>query len=42
MKADILNVKGEKAGKIDLPEQFSENYHPLIIMRAFNAALSQK
>jgi len=40
MKADVLNVKGEKKGSIDLPVQFSEKFHPIVIMRAFNANIS--
>jgi large subunit ribosomal protein L4e len=40
MKAEILNIKGEKKGKVDLPIQFSEKYHPNLIKRAFNANMS--
>jgi large subunit ribosomal protein L4e len=40
MKANILSAKGENKGKIDLPTQFSEKYHPTIIKRAFNANMS--
>jgi len=40
MKAEILSIKGEKKGKIDLPKQFSEKYHPDLIKRAFNANMS--
>jgi ribosomal protein L4 len=40
MKADILSAKGESKGKIDLPAQFSERHHPIIIKRAFNANMS--
>lgn len=40
MKAEILSIKGEKKGKIDLPIQFSEVYHPNLIQRAFNANMS--
>lgn len=37
MKADILNKKGEKKSKIDLPIQFSEKFRPIVILRAFNS-----
>jgi large subunit ribosomal protein L4e len=40
MKAEVLSIKGEKTGKIDLPMQFSEKYHPDLIKRAFNANMS--
>lgn len=41
MKANILSVKGEKKEKTELPVQFSENYHPDLIKRAFNANMSE-
>ncbi|MDD2678761.1 MAG: 50S ribosomal protein L4 [Candidatus Nanoarchaeia archaeon] len=40
MKAEILSIKGEKKGKIDLPKQFLEKHHPNLIKRAFNSNMS--
>jgi len=40
MKADILNLKGEKIKTIDLPIQFEEPFHPNIIKRAVLTILS--
>ncbi|MDD4354027.1 MAG: 50S ribosomal protein L4 [Candidatus Nanoarchaeia archaeon] len=37
MKAEVLSTKGEKKGKMELPVQFSEEFHPDIIKRAFSA-----
>jgi len=35
MKADVLNMQGEKISSIDLPSTFSQAYRPDIIKRAF-------
>ncbi len=40
MKADVYDKKGVKKGKKDLPAQFSEAYRPNLIIRAFNANIS--
>jgi large subunit ribosomal protein L4e len=34
MKADILSLEGQKVKSVDLPDQFSEAYEPVIIKRA--------
>lgn len=34
MKIDVFNLEGKKEKSIDLPEQFSENYEPILIKRA--------
>lgn len=41
MKAKLLSIKGKEMSEIVLPTQFTENYRPIIIMRAFNVNLSQ-
>ncbi|MAG20418.1 50S ribosomal protein L4 [archaeon] len=40
MKANILNLKGEKIKTIDLPIQFEEPFHPNIIKRAVQVILT--
>lgn len=42
MKADILNLQGEKTKTIDLPEQFNEEVRPEIIKRAVLSIQSNK
>src|SRR3989344_8543846 len=42
MKAELLNISGEKSGHVELPEIFSEEYRPDLIKRAFLAELSHK
>ncbi len=42
MKADILNLQGEKTRTVDLPEQFNEEVRPEIIKRAVLAIQSNK
>lgn len=42
MKADILDMTGRKVKSVDLPKQFSEEYRPDIIRRAFLALMSHK
>ncbi len=39
---NVLSIKGEKSGTITLPDQFSEDYRPEIIKRAFKAQNSNK
>ncbi|VVB76544.1 50S ribosomal protein L4 [Candidatus Tiddalikarchaeum anstoanum] len=41
MKGTVYSIKGEKEGELELPAQFSEDYQPVIITRAFNANMSQ-
>ncbi len=41
MKLNILNLKGENTGSIDLPKQFSEELRPSLIKRAFIAVNSK-
>ncbi len=40
MKAKVVDSKGNTKGTITLPEQFSEEYRPIVIMRAFNSNMS--
>jgi len=42
MKADILNLKGEKTKTIDLPDQFNEEIRPDLIKRAVLVIQSNK
>ncbi|HIJ98585.1 TPA: 50S ribosomal protein L4 [archaeon] len=42
MKAELLNISGEKSGHVELPEIFSEEYRPDLIKRAFLAELSHR
>lgn len=39
-KADIINADGTKAGQIELPAQFAEEFRPDVIQRAFLAIQS--
>jgi large subunit ribosomal protein L4e len=42
MKVDVLGVKGDKTGSIDLPEQFGEQFRPDLINRAAVAVASSR
>ena len=33
MKADTYTLEGQKSKSIELPEQFSENYEPVLVKR---------
>jgi len=41
MKVEILSLKGEKKGSIELPEQFNEGFRPNLIKKAFTAIKSK-
>ncbi len=41
-KADVHNLEGKKAGTIDLPPQFGEDYRPDVIKRAVLASQSAR
>lgn len=34
MKIDVVNLEGKKVKSLELPEQFSENYEPVLVKRA--------
>lgn len=42
MKADVLNIQGEKVRSVELPEQFGEEIRPDIIKRAVIAVKANK
>ncbi len=42
MKAELLKINGEKAGQVEMPSVFTEEYRPDLIKRAFLAQLSNK
>lgn len=42
MKTDVLGIKGEKKGTLELPEQFNEAFRPDLIKRAAYAVNSKK